>query len=210
MHYDLLNSTTFDCIVCTLSQVFCLFCSFHCLRWIPELRKWLDGGTSPGCGALIDGPEHRGAVGDEERSDSGPLDTPWFTVCQILITPRLWEEKRQKGACERSQKRNEWMLGRGEEGKNREKRCMRCHISLAAWDCGQRRISSPWQIEVRVRLLLTSRCHADKFPLYGISRLSCLTFCRSFSTVCLFSVWISLSCVFLNNICGRWNKAWEF
>lgn len=26
--------------------------------------------------ALIDRPEHRGAVGDEERSDSRPLDTP--------------------------------------------------------------------------------------------------------------------------------------
>lgn len=34
------------------------------------------GGVRPGSGSLIDRPEHRGAVGDEERSDSGPLDTP--------------------------------------------------------------------------------------------------------------------------------------
>lgn len=34
------------------------------------------GGICPGSGSLIDRPEHRGAVGDEERSDSGPLDTP--------------------------------------------------------------------------------------------------------------------------------------
>lgn len=34
------------------------------------------GGICPGSSSLIDRPEHRGAVGDEERSDSGPLDTP--------------------------------------------------------------------------------------------------------------------------------------
>lgn len=34
------------------------------------------GGICPGSGSLIDRPEHGGAVGDEERSDSRPLDTP--------------------------------------------------------------------------------------------------------------------------------------
>lgn len=71
--------------------------------------------------SLIDGPEHRGAVGDEERSDSRPLDTPWFTVCQILITPRLREKKAAESLQRELRRRNKWILQRGEEGKDGEK-----------------------------------------------------------------------------------------
>lgn len=90
------------------------------------------GGVRPGSGSLIDRPEHRGAVGDEERSDSGAAR---YSLIHCVSDTDNAETRREKGrerecACEGSEERNKGIheyLGSG------KKRCFRRHVS---GDCG--------------------------------------------------------------------------
>ena len=145
---------------------------------------------------------------------AGPLDTPWFTVCQILITPRLWERKAGEGERERE---------RGKEGGSKKrnkgiheylgkKRRFRCHVG---GECGAPEfISSHWQIEVWVPIALDSTSPGGPASLATrpSSFLSAFFFdSPSLFLICFFlrvcvCVCVSLSWFLLITICGRWNK----